>query len=195
MGKKFFSIFLHVLILALAACNQPARETDAETPPAAMQPLQAPLPGAFYDSLQLALQAYYQLSRALVQADSGQANLAAGLLQQRADSLPLGILPIDSSHREQLKAATGSISAELAGLLGEPGLESKRASFEMVSDMLYDLIKITGLKGSRVYRLHCPMAFNNRGAYWLSDTTAVLNPYYGQDMLHCGDVTDTLIYQ
>ncbi len=39
------------------------------------------------------------------------------------------------------------------------------------------------------------MAFNNRGAHWLSDTTEVVNPYFGDEMLHCGSVTDTLRFQ
>jgi hypothetical protein len=186
-------IIAAIAVWSLYACQQPAgKETEHEK--AAVPALQAPYAQEFYDSLQLAVNAYLQLAGALVDADSARADLAAATLHRHIDSLPLHILQIDSSRQEQLRTTTGSISAELGGLLGEPGLGSKRESFEMVSDMLYDLVKNTGLKGHTLYRQYCPMAFNDRGAYWLSDTTEILNPYFGKEMLHCGDITDTLNY-
>ena len=33
----------------------------------------------------------------------------------------------------------------------------------------------------------CPMAFNNKGAYWVQKTGEIINPYHGMMMLHCGD--------
>lgn len=77
---------------------------------------------------------------------------------------------------------------------GEKTMENKRVAFEMVSDMLYDLVKTTGLKGKTVYRQYCPMAFNDRGAYWISRSTRRQNPYFGKEMLSCVQVTDSLKY-
>ncbi|PID69752.1 MAG: hypothetical protein CR989_00130 [Flavobacteriales bacterium] len=36
------------------------------------------------------------------------------------------------------------------------------------------------------------MANNDKGAVWLSHSTEVLNPYYGDKMLKCGLVVDTI---
>jgi Cu(I)/Ag(I) efflux system membrane fusion protein len=36
-------------------------------------------------------------------------------------------------------------------------------------------------------RMYCPMAFDNRGAGWLSVDSEVRNPYFGADMYHCGE--------
>jgi len=36
------------------------------------------------------------------------------------------------------------------------------------------------------------MAFGNQGASWLSAEPNVLNPFYGDEMLTCGVVRDTL---
>lgn len=175
------------------ACQPAGKKPLAEEAAAAI--LQAPYADVFYDSLRQAVDAYFRLAGALVEADSARANEAAGMLHTHIDSLPLHTLQVDSSRQEQLRSATGSMSAELSGLLGENSLEGKRESFEMVSDMLFDLIKTTGLKGRTLYRQYCPMAFNDRGAYWLSDTTEIRNPYFGKEMLHCGDITDTLNYR
>jgi Cu(I)/Ag(I) efflux system membrane fusion protein len=38
------------------------------------------------------------------------------------------------------------------------------------------------------------MAFDNKGAYWLSDQAKIRNPYFGDKMLECGEVKDTLNY-
>lgn len=151
------------------------------------------LSNEFYDSLKLTMSAYYQLSGALVKADTQAADVAAAVLKHHLDSLPVDRLDVDSTRKGILLGASGDIAAELNGMLLEKGgLEARRASFKMVSDQLYDLLQNTGLKGSTVYRQHCPMAFGDRGAYWLSDKEEVVNPYFGDEMLHCGSVTDTL---
>ena len=39
-----------------------------------------------------------------------------------------------------------------------------------------------------VYRVFCPMAFDNKGAEWLQTTADVANPYFGDEMLRCGEI-------
>jgi membrane fusion protein, copper/silver efflux system len=43
----------------------------------------------------------------------------------------------------------------------------------------------------RVYKMYCPMAFDDEGAYWLSDRDQILNPYFGDAMLSCGVIEQT----
>lgn len=179
-----------------SACQQQGGKTAAAEGEQGPAVLQADLSGEFYDSLRLAMNAYYQLSGALVKADTLAADMAAAALKYHLDSLPVARLEVDSTRQDIIQGSAGDIAAELDGMLMEKGgLDARRASFQMVSDQLYDLLHNTGLKGSTVYRQHCPMAFGDRGAYWLSDKTEVLNPYFGDEMLHCGSVTDTLHYQ
>ncbi|WP_161964333.1 DUF3347 domain-containing protein [Chitinophaga flava] len=184
-----------LIAAALYGCQQAAPKTTEEAATAPAAALQAPYSQVYYDSLQLAMHSYYQLADALVKADSVAANNAAAVLKQHMDSLPVQSLQMDSSHLGIITGTTGSISAELAGFEGETGLEGKRASFQMVSDMLFDLVKNTGLKGKTVYHQYCPMAFDDKGAYWLSEKPEILNPYFGKKMLHCGETKDTLSYQ
>ena len=39
---------------------------------------------------------------------------------------------------------------------------------------------------------YCPMAFDDKGADWISDIQDIQNPYFGDKMMRCGFVTDTL---
>ncbi len=57
---------------------------------------------------------------------------------------------------------------------------------------MYGMLKNVDLKNAGIYREYCPMAFNERGAYWLSDDADIKNPYFGKKMLECGEVTDSL---
>ena len=49
--------------------------------------------------------------------------------------------------------------------------------------------------GEKVYYQYCPMAFNNKGAYWLSNQSVIRNPYFGNEMLECGKVEDSVDYR
>jgi len=44
----------------------------------------------------------------------------------------------------------------------------------------------------KVYNLFCHMADSNKGAYWLSKEQKVANPYFGDAMLTCGEVKQTI---
>ncbi|SHM93781.1 Protein of unknown function [Chitinophaga jiangningensis] len=192
--KIFLPIGALVLATGLFSCqNNTTPATDGAA--AAPEALQAPYTQQYYDSLGQVMAAYHGLSAALVKSDTTAATSAAILLKQHVDSLPVQLLQMDSARLAAITGITGSISAELNGLVGEQALEGKREEYQMVSDMLYDLIKATGYKGHTVYRQFCPMAFDDKGAYWLSETRNIVNPYFGDKMLECGSTNDSLIYK
>ena len=43
-----------------------------------------------------------------------------------------------------------------------------------------------------MYVDHCPMAANGKGANWLSTEKTIKNPFYGDKMLSCGSVEQTI---
>ncbi len=71
-------------------------------------------------------------------------------------------------------------------------IELQREKFEMVNDWMEKILQ-GALKSGTIYKQYCPMAFNNRGAYWLSTSKDVLNPYFGDKMLKCGRVESEII--
>ncbi len=70
-------------------------------------------------------------------------------------------------------------------------LEEQRVYFEELSGNMIDAVEYFGLQLERVYKMFCPMAFDNKGAFWLSDRDEVLNPYFGEAMLRCGEIRET----
>jgi Cu(I)/Ag(I) efflux system membrane fusion protein len=61
----------------------------------------------------------------------------------------------------------------------------------MLSSNLTNAIEVFGIN-EKVYHQFCPMANDNNGAYWLSKEKKVINPYFGNAMLTCGDVKQVI---
>ena len=50
-----------------------------------------------------------------------------------------------------------------------------------------DLIQLFGTN-QKLYLDFCPMADDNKGAVWISETKEITNPYFGKDMATCGSI-------
>ncbi len=177
-------------IVALAACGEndkPANAANTDKP--LTQSKNSP---TFNNAFETLLANYYRLKDALVSTNDTMAVSSARLLIANADSLKVDELKADSSIVEMADGYLQSISAEAKALVAEPNIEAKRKSFQMISDNMYDLVRSVRYDRQIVYHHFCPMAFNDAGAYWLSNTSDIKNPYFGKKMLTCGEVKDSL---
>lgn len=71
-------------------------------------------------------------------------------------------------------------------------LEEARKNFALYNKALYRSFKFLGHEGDPIYYQFCPMAFDNKGAYWLSETQEIRNPYLGDKMMTCGSTQDVI---
>lgn len=76
-------------------------------------------------------------------------------------------------------------------LMATSDLNEQRAAFEIISDNLYGYLKASD-SGEGLYRQFCPMAFDFKGAYWISNEKEIANPYFGDEMPKCGTVKEEL---
>jgi len=71
-------------------------------------------------------------------------------------------------------------------------LAKQRSIFTNLSnELIAQFSKTLVLKGS-FYLQFCPMANEGNGGYWLAAEQEVRNPYYGDEMLTCGEVKRTI---
>lgn len=70
-------------------------------------------------------------------------------------------------------------------------IEHQREHFEMLSNGLYDLVKAVGSEQT-LYKDHCPMYNDNKGANWLSEVKEIQNPYLGKKMPTCGTIKEEI---
>ena len=88
------------------------------------------------------------------------------------------------SLEKQLRVAVSSI-------LKTTVIKEQRNHFKQVSASLIEALQVFGVN-EKVFVAFCPMADSNKGAYWLSVERKVINPYFGNKMLTCGEVKQVI---
>ena len=145
---------------------------------------------AFQDQLANVFTEYIGLKDAFVDSQ-------VELVKKEASSLIQAVAKVDmklvtgAAHNDWM-AFLSPIQKSLNEIQGSTDIEEQRRSFSTLSDNLYKSIRAFGLGGKEAYYEYCPMAFNNEGAYWLSDEEKIRNPYFGEKMLTCGTVKEKL---
>ena len=94
---------------------------------------------------------------------------------------------------DALQEANGSTKAlEAAQKIAQSdNLNVQRTAFSNLSDAMEGMMR-GSLSSGEVYKQFCPMAFEGKGGYWLASSREIKNPYYGDKMLKCGSVKDTI---
>jgi len=128
------------------------------------------------ENLNTAYMHYLHLKDALVSSDVGEAKKAAGELQKSLASLSDG-----TKGAEETEKISASSDIKL-----------QRASFSSLSNEMTALVKASKLASGSLYVEYCPMVNNNQGAFWLSNEKEIRNPYFGDMMLKCGSIKETL---
>jgi len=135
---------------------------------------------------------YLVLKDAFVQSDSKKTKQAAQQVQLSIVNADGKLLIGDA--RKQWTDITGKLDNLIKQIESSDDIDEQRKAFSGLSNELYGIIKIFGLMGKTVYYQFCPMAFNEKGAFWLSTTKEIRNPYFGNQMLTCGEIKETLNY-
>ena len=96
-----------------------------------------------------------------------------------ADAAALG------KEAEHLGAAGERIHAVAIQLQGASDSKAMRAGFGDVSDAVIAYVRTSNSPaGSAIRLVYCPMVEKS----WVQRGTAVRNPYFGKEMLECGEV-------
>ena len=144
------------------------------------------VPEPFARQIAAVLQAYFNLQGALAADDRTAAHRSVAELRSTAeqvDDRELSDATRRVWHRERENLRT-----ILSALEGQEELREIRAAFSQISGEMEGLVQRFGAgPAGPVYRVHCPMAFGNQGAWWLQQTEEIRNPYFGATMLKCHD--------
>lgn len=133
---------------------------------------------------------YMQLTSALADDNAGEAASSGKDMVQ-------SLAKIDqTSFSTEQKKEYADIVAEIkehAEHIAENAgnIEHQREHLDLLSADFYDLVKDFGAS-KPVYKVFCPMYNDSKGAFWLSSSKDVKNPYYGKGMLTCGEVQEEI---
>lgn len=171
--KLFVSALL--LIAFYSACNQTQETTQALATDSVT--VSAPVAIELKDAnSDLAYDQYLHLKDVLVLSDSTQAQTAA-------KDLAITLRKIDGCENTAIMA-----DKIVSGL----SLKDQRVNFTSLSVDLIDMFKHADINSGSMFVQFCPMANDGNGGYWLASETEIRNPYYGDEMLNCGEVKETI---
>ncbi len=145
----------------------------------------AALPAHFREGFDEVLLAYLAMQEALAGDDfDAFRNAAPKAREALAQVDATGIVGEPLGQWRRITSMLGESNANPAAAAN---IDDARARFEHWSVALIDAIRLFGhSSGALILQMHCPMAFDDRGADWLQHGEDVLNPYFGEEMLRCG---------
>lgn len=144
--------------------NMQDKKTSSETP------------GIKDDKLNAVYQHYVHLTTALINEDAAEAKIAGNAIEMGMKEVPGG----------------GTVAANAAKITTAADIDAQRAIYSTLSNDFIALVKKSGLNSGELYIDYCPMALNDKGAYWISSNKDIRNPYFGDKMMTCGEIKETL---
>jgi len=140
----------------------------------------------FQEQLKTVFDDYIILKDALVTDDSKAVVTNANSILKNLAKVDMKLLKDNNTHNHWMKVEK-EIKASANSISSTSDIKAQRNHFKHLSSHLTSAIQLFGIN-KKVYSQFCPMADNNKGAYWLSKEEKVLNPYFGEAMLTCGEV-------
>ena len=161
--------------------NKDKMTTEPEAPV-----MKITLPQAFQISFKDAIDHYIDMKNAFVEGNSEQVSALAKSTSQKLKSITKdGLGKMEKAHLTK--------SIEMLDAIGDnPDLENQRSLFVILNENFVPLAKNTKGLSEKLYVQKCPMADNNKGAFWLSNQKEIRNPYYGEQMMSCGSIIDSV---
>ncbi|PQV50556.1 Cu(I)/Ag(I) efflux system membrane fusion protein [Jejuia pallidilutea] len=144
----------------------------------------------FQQQLNSVYNAYINLKDALVKEDSISTSANATTLLNKLNKVDMKLLPDNKAHNHWM-SLEGEIKSSATSISETSDIKSQRDHFKHLSSHLINAVQLFGIN-EKVYVEFCPMADNNNGAYWLSKEEKVINPYFGEAMLTCGEVKQVI---
>ncbi|MCX7549945.1 efflux RND transporter periplasmic adaptor subunit [Xanthomarina sp. F2636L] len=140
----------------------------------------------FQNQLKTVFNDYIQLKDALVKDDTKTVVTDANNLLNHLANIDMKTLTDDKAHNRWMRLEN-EIKKSALLIVVEKGVEAQRKHFKQLSLHVINAVETFGVN-QKVYLQFCPMANNDQGGYWLSTEEHVLNPYFGDAMLKCGEV-------
>ncbi|MGS2725245.1 efflux RND transporter periplasmic adaptor subunit [Hanstruepera neustonica] len=144
----------------------------------------------FQEQLNSVYNAYINLKDALVKEDSISTSANATTLLNKLNKVDMKLLSDNKAHNHWM-SLEGEIKSSATSISETSDIKSQRDHFKHLSSHLINAVQLFGIN-EKVYVEFCPMADNNNGAYWLSKEEKVINPYFGEAMLTCGEVKQVI---
>lgn len=145
---------------------------------------------AFREQIAVVLQAYQEMKNALVASNLEEAGAAASAMLVALDEVDADEAKGQADTYWEMRSQPLRAAAQRIADAGD--IEVARRHFATLTQPLKEALVAFDAVDATLYVQYCPMAFDDEGASWISAEQAIRNPYFGDRMLKCGSVQETL---
>jgi Cu(I)/Ag(I) efflux system membrane fusion protein len=129
---------------------------------------------------------YLKLKDQLVESNNSSTKKIAKEIHLLSSNIPISFY--DTKQGQSYLDKSNKIKKYASDISQIEDIEEQRMIFEDLSNSIIELVD-NFETGTKLYIQFCPMAFNDKGANWISDSNKIMNPYFGSAMLRCGNIT------
>jgi len=134
--------------------------------------------------------AYLDLKNSLAEDNSSSASKAGKLLEAAFKNFDKTGLP--AAERKIFEDVEEDARENAEHIVeNSRNIAHQRGHFELLSKDIYDLVKVFG-SGRALYKYVCQSYNNGKGAFWISETNEIKNPYLGKTLPDCGTITEEI---
>ena len=144
----------------------------------------------FQNQLKKVFDQYTILKDNFTKDDNSATQKSAAALLNAMTKVDMKLLTNQEAHNHWM-AISKEITVSAASISKTSDIAIQRDHFKHLSAHLIKAVKLFGIN-QQVYEQFCPMADDNKGAYWLSLSKEIKNPYFGEAMLTCGETKTTI---
>lgn len=129
---------------------------------------------------------YISIKNALTADDAAKAGNSAADYLKVANAIDVKTLP--AAEQKAFQPLKDKLSSDAKLIAESKDINKQRDAFTGFSNNMISLAKAAKLSNTDVFVEYCPM----KKASWLSTEKAIKNPYYGSEMLDCGNVKEII---
>ncbi|MFC1498385.1 efflux RND transporter periplasmic adaptor subunit [Verrucomicrobiota bacterium] len=149
------------------------------------------VPDAFKNGITGILRAYYEIQKALAGDDPEEAGTSSRELAEAVTTIQSEGL--SAQAQEVWKEQKALIDKSAKTVSSTQDIQEQRQTLPSLTVAVETLARTFGpFPDLSVRKAFCPMAFDNKGAFWLQENETIENPYFGDAMLRCGEIKDVL---
>lgn len=193
--KHLFLGLIASSVLALTACSGNAEKKSESTEQSSNQAAETVPSANSAESTEQGnfseLFSHYEHLTFALSSDNDKeaANASKGMLEALSKIKSDSFSTEDKTTYEDIAADIQEHAEHISDNVGN--IAHQREHLVTLSKDFYDIAKTFGTD-KPLYKVFCSMYNDNKGAYWLSDSKEIKNPYYGEAMLTCGEIQEEL---
>lgn len=133
---------------------------------------------------------YFAFEKALVNDDYDGAKTSGTNFKNEISKVNMGLFK--GKAHELWVSFSENMQSSMEHIQHFSTIGEQRAAFMEISMEMIAMTKSFHPHEGTLYVQYCPMADDNNGANWLSQQEDILNPYFGDAMLNCGNVEEEI---